>query len=60
MATSDSLGLAWILDEITRHHRKQMETLDFQKCFPCFGNDEVGSSILPSSTIPFNRESENT
>ena len=30
---------------------KPADNLAFRRCFPCFGNDEVGSSILPSSTI---------
>ena len=39
---------------------KPTHILTFARCFPCFGNDEVGSSILPSSTIPLNREIQNT
>ena len=30
---------------------KPTHILTFARCFPCFGNDEVGSSILPSSTM---------
>ena len=33
-----------------RNYPRPLEMLDFQPVFPCFGNDEVGSSILPSST----------
>ena len=36
-----------------RNNLKQADILVFQPCFPCFGNDEVGSSILPSSTRYF-------
>ena len=34
-----------------RNGSKPADNLTFTRCFPCFGNDEVGSSILPSSTM---------
>jgi hypothetical protein len=50
-ATQDCLGLVWAIDKAQPQSPKIAKTQGVRPCFPRFGNDEVGSSILRGNTV---------